>query len=287
MSMLYVFTDLFYLLLISIIPYRRKVVRSNIQRSFPNKTPMERRNIERKFYRHLTDLLAEGVKNMSISERELKRRITIENPELMQRLFDQNKHVLLISGHYNNWEWLITAQDLLFPHQAVGIGMPLTSKFWDKKINARRARFGMHIIHSKIVHDYFQRKHTRPIATLVLADQAPGDAHKSYWMNFLNQDTPIVYGPEMLAHRYDHTCVFFHLKKIKRGYYTMHLDIITEAPRSTGWGEITEQHTRKLEHVIQHQPEFWLWSHKRWKRQIPENLEELRKEQKQRFEDRR
>jgi Kdo2-lipid IVA lauroyltransferase/acyltransferase len=287
LPVLYFFTDIFYLLLISFISYRRKVVRSNIERSFPNLSANEKRRIERRFYRHLTDLLAEGVKNLSISDSQLKRRITVSNPKLMQHLFQQKKDVLLISGHYNNWEWLITAQNILFDHQAVGIGMPLSNKFWDKQINARRSRFGMHIIHSKIVHDYFQEKRDTPIATLVLADQAPGDPKKSFWMEFLNQTTPVVYGPEMLAHRYNQSCVFFHLEKVRRGYYKMHLELITDDPKSTSWGEITTAHAKKLEHVIQEKPEFWLWSHKRWKRAVPENLEELREEQKTRFDLRR
>jgi KDO2-lipid IV(A) lauroyltransferase len=287
LPVLYLFTDFFYLLLISIISYRKKVVRTNIERSFPNLSLQEKRKIERRFYRHLTDLLAEGVKNLSISEFELKKRITVSNPELMQQLFQQHKDVLLISGHYNNWEWLITAQNILFEHQAVGIGMPLSNKFWDKELNARRSRFGMQIIHSKIVHDYFQREREKPIATLVLADQAPGDPNKSFWMEFLNQTTPIVYGPEMLAHRYNQCCVFFHLEKVRRGHYKMHLALITDDPKSTSWGEITTAHANRLEKVIQEHPEFWLWSHKRWKRAVPENLKQLREEQKNQFSLRR
>lgn len=282
---LYFFTDIFYVLLITIIPYRKKVVRTNIERSFPNLSLKECRSIERRFYRHLTDLLAEGVKNMTISEAELRRRMCVAQPDIMQDLYKNGRNVLLISGHYNNWEWMITAQNVVFPHQAVGIGMPLTSQFWDKKINERRSRFGMDIIHSKIVHDYFKEIHPIPIATLVLADQAPGDATKSYWMNFLNQSTPVLYGPEMLAHRYDHTCVFFYLEKVKRGYYTMHLTHISDTPRKTAWGEITEKHVKLLEQVIQQDPEFWLWSHKRWKRQEPINLIELKHQQKRSFEE--
>lgn len=285
LSVMYVFTDFFYLLLITILPYRRSVVRQNILRSFPNLTVKEQRKIERKFYRHLTDLLSEGAKNMTISEKELKRRFKVSNPEVMQALFDKNKSVLLVSGHYNNWEWLITVQNLLLPHQAVGIGMPMTSKFWDQKINSRRARFGMKIINSKNVHDFFKQEQESPTATLVLADQAPGDARKSYWMNFLHQNTPIIFGPELLANKYDQAVVFFHVEKVKRGHYTMHLELITENPHQLNWGEITEAHTERLEKIIEQKPEFWIWSHKRWKREVPTDLEELKKEQKAKFND--
>lgn len=285
LPVMYVFTDFFYLLLITVIPYRRAVVRANIENSFPDKTTKEKRGIERRFYRHLTDLLAEGAKNLSISEKQLRKRFKVSNPEIMDDLFEKGKNVLLVSGHYNNWEWLITGQNLLFKHQAVGIGMPLSNGFWDKKLNKRRSRFGMKVIHSKIVHDFFESNEER-VATLVLADQSPGDSNKCYWMDFLNQKTGVVFGPELLAHQYQQAVVFFHIEQTKRGYYTMHLETITESPNEMKWGEITEKHTKMLEKVIQDRPEQWIWSHKRWKREVPEDLPKLRELQKAKFEER-
>ena len=283
MRMMYIFTDFFYLLLISILPYRRKVVRKNINLSFPEKTKKEKRKIERKFYRHLTDLLAEGAKNLSISEKQLLRRFRVENPEVIERLFQQNKNVLLISGHYNNWEWLITGQNLLFSHQAVGIGMPLTNGFWNRKLNARRSRFGMKVIHSNNVYDFFNQNR-ETTATLVLADQSPGDSNKCYWLDFLNQKTGVVFGPELLANKYNQAVVYFSIHKKKRGHYIMRLNEITSSPRELPYGEITERFTRLLEKTIQAKPENWIWSHKRWKRKVPKDLDALRKQQKESFQ---
>jgi hypothetical protein len=125
------------------------VVSENLKRSFPAKSDPELNILRRKFYRHFCDLLAEGIKNLSISERELKKRFVVKNPALLDELFSQKKSVILVSGHFKNWEWLITSQNFQFKHQAMGIGMPMTSKFWDKKINEKRERFGMKVIHSK------------------------------------------------------------------------------------------------------------------------------------------
>lgn len=282
LRVMYLFTDFFYLLLITVIPYRRKVVRGNIERSFPNKSKKEVRKIERKFYRHLTDLLAEGAKNLSISENQLLKRFQVENPEIMEQLYAKDKSVLLVSGHYNNWEWLITAQNLLFPHQAVGIGMPLSNGFWDKKLNSRRSRFGMKVIHSKIVHDFF-KENLQKTSTLVLADQSPGDSNKCYWMEFLNQTSGIVFGPEMLANEYNQAVVFFSIHKKKRGHYTMRLKEITANPRELEYGEITEQFAHLLEQTIKNEPQYWIWSHKRWKRDVPIDIAGLRKEQVEKF----
>ena len=286
LRILYLFTDFFYLLLITILPYRKKVIEENIERSFPNVSKNERAKIKRQFYRHFCDLLAEGIKNLTISKGSLSKRFLVKNPEVMYQLYNQKKSVVLVSGHYNNWEWLITAQNFLFPHKAMGIGMPMTSKFWDKKINERRMRFGMNVIHSKNFKEEIEKNLHHPIAVLTLGDQSPGDSSKSYWMDFLHQKTAIAFGTELMAHQFDFAVVYFATRKIKRGYYEMELFLITENASSTEWGEITEAHTHLLEKEIIKNPAYWIWSHKRWKRELPSDIEKLRNEQKSKFEQR-
>ncbi len=281
----YRFSDLFFLLLITVFPYRKKVIEGNIARSFPHLTKKEQRKIKRSFYRYFADMLLEGVKNLGISEKELRKRFVIKNPELMEELYKQNKSVLLVSAHYMNWEWMITGQDLFFPHQAIGIGMPLTSGYWDKKINTLRSRFGMRVIHAKIVKETFNSAVEKniPIATLILSDQSPADSHKCYWMTFLNQTTGIIFGAEQLANTYDQAVVFYLPKKIKRGYYEVELQLLTDKPRTLPWGVITETHARMLEKRIIEEPGPWLWSHKRWKRSIPGDIPKLKEEQREKF----
>ena len=287
LRVLYIFTDFLYFTLLYFIPYRRKVVRKNLTNSFPEKSLKEIKEIERKFYRHFTDLLAEGIKNLTISQKELSKRIKVENPQLMHKLYSQNKSVLLVSGHYNNWEWLITSQNNLFQHQAMGIGMPLTSKFWDKKINERRSRFGMRVVNAKNLKESITSElEIKQIAILILSDQSPSDSRKSYWMNFLNQQSAVIFGTEQMANEYDFAVVFFKMIKVKRGYYKMVLELITDKPKELTWGQITEKHTHLLEDEIVKNPQFWIWSHKRWKRDIPKDLEALKVEQKAKFESR-
>jgi KDO2-lipid IV(A) lauroyltransferase len=283
---LYLLTDLLYLLLLTVFPYRKEVVQNNLKRSFPDRSEKELKRLKRLFYRHFCDLLAEGIKNLSISQNELQRRFTVKNPEVMQELYRKNKSVILVSGHYNNWEWLITSQNILFDHQAMGIGMPMTSKFWDKKINEHRQRFGMKVIHSKNFKDEIKKNIHRPVAILTLGDQSPGDSRKSYWMQFLHQQTAVQFGTEQMAHEFGFAVVFFATRKTKRGYYEMELKLITEEADSMNWGEISEEHTRLLEMEIQKAPQYWIWSHKRWKREVPTDLEQLKKEQHAKFDQR-
>lgn len=283
LPVLYLFTDFFYLLIITVVPYRRKVIDQNLQRSFPDLSQKERNQIKRKFYRHFTNLLAEGIKNLTISKASLKKRFKVQNPELMDELAKKNKDVLLVSGHYNNWEWLITSQALLFPFEAYGIGMPLTSKFWDKKVNGRRSRFGMNVIHAGNYRKALATQTDRPKAVLVLSDQSPGDSRKSYWTEFLNQQTAVLFGAEMMANELGYAVVYFTTHQRKRGYYEMKLELITEDAKTLSWGEITEKHVHLLEKQIMAKPHYWLWSHKRWKREVPEDLDQLKSEQIEKF----
>jgi KDO2-lipid IV(A) lauroyltransferase len=280
---LYRFSDLFYLLLLTVFPYRKQVIEQNLKNSFPEISQQEIRKLRNKFYRHFCDLLIEGVKNLTISEKQLRKRLLISNPEIVQELFDKEKNVLLVSGHYNNWEWLISAQNFLFPHQAYGIGMPMTSKFWDKKVNSRRQRFGMRVVHAKNYKKNLAANPQELKAVLVLSDQSPGDSLKSYWMEFLYQPTAVLFGTELMAHELGYSVVFFHTKKIKRGYYEIKLSLITDDPTAEDYGSITEQHTKLLESIIKEKPEYWLWSHKRWKREVPEDLQALKKAQHEKF----
>lgn len=283
LPILYLFTDFFYLIIVTLVPYRKKVIDQNLKRSFPHLSEKEIAKIRRKFYRHFTNLLAEGIKNLTISKSSLQRRFKVKNPEIMDDLAEKNRNVLLVSGHYNNWEWLITSQAFLFPFEAYGIGMPLSSKFWDKKVNQRRSRYGMNVIHAGNYREALAKETALPKSVLVLSDQSPGDSRRSYWTEFLNQQTAVLFGAEMMANELDYAVVFFTTHRIKRGYYEMELEVITEDAKSLSWGEITEKHVRLLEKQILDKPQYWLWSHKRWKRDIPEDLDQLKRSQIEKF----
>jgi KDO2-lipid IV(A) lauroyltransferase len=282
MRVLYLFSDLFYGILY-LLPYRKKVIDQNLQRSFPNKSPKELKKMRHQFYKHFCDIFIEGIKNLSCSKKELLRRFVVSNPEIMDNLYEKGKSVILVSGHFNNWEWLITSQQFLFKQQAMGIGTPLESKFWDKKVNERRMRFGMKVIHSDNFKEEIDKNREQPLAILTLSDQSPGDSLKSYWMEFLNQQTAVIFGAEQMAFTYDFAVVAFITNKVKRGYYSMDLTLIAENPHDLNWGEITEGHTRLLEQAILNYPSQWLWSHKRWKRELPNDITQLKLMQHEKF----
>lgn len=255
----------------------------NINNSFPNLTEQERKKNGKEFYHYLTFLIAEAVKNLTISESKLRQRVKVKNPEIMDKLYADGRSVLLLSSHYHNWELLITAQNLLFKHQAIGIGTPLSNKFWDKKINERRERFGMKVVNATNYKAVLDNESAVPTATLILGDQSPGKAENCYWTDFLNQKTAFYFGAEILANQNHAAVVYAVLNRIKKGYYEVELRVITTEPENEPYGKITEDYIRNLEKDIQAKPYAWLWSHKRWKKAIPANLEELKREHEKRF----
>lgn len=279
---LYGLSDLVFLLFMSILPYRKKVVQINIENSFPDLSPRDQAVLVRGFYRHFSDLLIESIKNLSISKEELLRRMKVLNPEVLQELEKKGKSVLFVSGHFNNWEWFITSQALLVPFDSYGIGMPLSNGFWDKKLTERRQRFGLKVVNAKNYKEMFQQE--KAVSVLVLTDQAPADSRKSYWMEFLQQPTPILFGVEQMANEFDLSVVYITMKKIKRGQYSVEFQVLTEDPKSLSYGVLTEKHVKLLEESIIDQPCNWLWSHKRWKRAFPADLDALKAAQKSKFE---
>jgi KDO2-lipid IV(A) lauroyltransferase len=253
--------------------------------SFSTLSLAEIKQIEKDFYKHFCNVLVEGIKNLSISKSNLANRFTITNPELLDGLYAKNQSVVLVSGHYGNWEWLITAQATLFQHKAFGIGMPLTSNFWNDKLNEKRSRFGMTVLNAKNYKEALKNS-SQPFAVLTLGDQAPPTSEKAFWTNFLNQPTPVLLGTEFMANEFNAAVVYFSIIPVKRGYYNMTLTLVSDNPKSHSFGYITETHTRLLENQIKANPCNWLWTHKRWKREVPINLEEVRKVQEKAFNER-
>ncbi len=273
----------FYLNIYYIFGYRKKVVFKNINNSFPHKTEQEKKKIAKQFYIYLSRLFAESVKNLSISKDELSKRIIVKHPEIMEQLYKQGKSVILVSSHFNNWEFLITAQNFLFKHQAVGIGMPMTNQFWDKKINERRERFGMIVVSAKNYKQKLNELKNTPTATLVLGDQNPSNPLNSYWTTFLNQTSAFFFGAEIMANQMNAAVVYASIQHIKKGYYEIDLELISDTPKTEVYGFITQSYVNRLENDIKNAPPYWLWSHKRWKMDLPENLDEIKKQHKQRF----
>ncbi len=280
---LYTIKPFLFFLLYRVIGYRRKVVQTNLKNSFPDKSQSEFKKIEKDFYHYLSKLFIESIKNLTISEQKLLQRIKVKNPEVINQYYEQNRSVLLVGAHSHNWEYVITAQNILFKHQAVGIGMPLSSRFWNQKLNEKRQRFGMRVIHAKILEEKLQEWSHENLAILVLFDQSPSNPRKAYWHKFLNQQTAFLFGTEKMAVSKNFPVIQFYMNEPSEGHYEITLELITATPRNEEYGMITRRMIANLEKHILETPAHWLWSHNRWKRKVPEYLSDIQREQKEQF----
>lgn len=270
MRVLYILSDVLFLKLYYIFRYRVKVVRGNLNRSFPNKSREELLRIERKFYRHFCDLMFESIKLFSMSEQENRRRCTLTNPEILDQFYAQNRGVIIVSGHYNNWEIGGTIFPKYLKHKVMGIYSPLSNAFFNKKFAMSRGKLGLALVSKKEVSEWFAQHSDVPWVSLFATDQSPTHSKSVYWLNFLNQETAVLTGAEKFSRKYNQPVVYVHIEKLKRGYYQMSLSVLCDAPNELAEGEITERHTRMLEQKIIENPEYWLWTHRRWKRKKTE-----------------
>lgn len=263
-STLYLLSDLLYLIM-RFVPYRGSVVKSNLYKAFPYKSTEERKRIQRKFYQHFCDLIVESIKLFSISEKEIISRFTVTNPELFQELANHNKSVILVGGHYQNWEYFAVATDPQIHHKLLGIYTPITNDFMEYVFSKSRSQFGLVLVPKKQTREYFEAYQDQLTVTTFAIDQCPRKRQKVYWTDFLGQETAVHFGAERYAKDYDYVVLYGSATKPKRGHYELTFDILESNPTQTQDGSITERHTKKLEQQILAAPEYWLWTHKRWK----------------------
>lgn len=268
--LLYALSDGLYILFYYMLGYRKKVVLQNIRNSFPDKTEKDHIEICKKFYRHFCDLVVESLKTFTISEKEVLKRVICTNPEVIDKYFDQKRSVIIAGGHYNNWELFAVAVDALIKHKTVGIYKPLSNKYFDDKMRGTRSKYGLEMISTKDVKPFFDKHINVLTATIFGTDQSPSNPNNAYWMKFLNQDTGVLFGAEKFAKDYNYPVVYGRLNKLKRGHYSLDFTDVTDTPKETAHGEITEKITLLLEKDIQAIPQYWLWTHRRWKHKRPE-----------------
>lgn len=269
LGLLYFFSDIVNLLTYNLVRYRRKVVRQNLLQAFPEKDIKEIRKIERGFYRHFVDFIFESIKSVSISSKEVLKRTSIKNPDLLDKLFAADQNVIVTCGHYNNWEFYSLSLPELTKYTTYSLYQPLKNAFYDQILFDSRTRYGMQLIATKDIIPFFSASSKEKKMVIIVNDQSPSNLKAAHWNTFLNQETGWNTGPEKLAKKYDYTVLFGHSKKVKRGYYEVEFQMISEKPSTTNDGDITNIYTELLEKLIQEKPQFWLWSHKRWKHKRP------------------
>lgn len=271
----YLVADFLYLVVYHLVHYRVKLVRKNLKDSFPEKTEEELLRIEKGFYHHFTDLIVETFKMKSISAKEMRKRMTFVNIEPVIDSVKRGKNCGMYLGHYGNWEWISSMQLWIDPKlgRCCQLYHPLENRLMDRLINQSRERFGNTNIpvEQSLRHMVRYRKEGIPVMVGFIADQVPFWNNIHYWTPFLNHPkTPVFSGPERLCKQFDMDCYYFNVTRPRRGYWQVEYVPMVKNAKDTADFELTEQYTRLLEKNIQEHPEYWLWSHNRWKRTYEE-----------------
>ncbi len=264
--LLYGISNVVFLITFYGIGYRKKVIRANINNSFPGLTKKERDNIVRKFYLHFCDLIVESIKNFSITTRQINKRMRFENIELLNDYYENGKSVISIGGHYGNWELFAVAVAQASKLKQFAIYKPLSNQFFDKKVKSSRGKFGLEMIPMKESKSYFENKNNTPRTIIFGSDQWPSKPERAIWVQFLNRETPFLFGAEKYAKEFDWPVVYCEILREKRGHFVAKYHKLTDSPRELEEGELIRLYAQILEKTIQNEPAYWLWSHKRWKK---------------------
>lgn len=263
---LYMLSDFNYLLMYHVGRYRRKVVRENLEKSFPEKTEAERLQIERKFYRYLSDYMLEDLKLLHMSAEDLCQRMIYKNTEQYLELTEKYGGIIVMIPHYANYEWLIGMGSVMKPGDVpVQVYKPLKDKYLNELFKQIRSRFGGYNIpkHSTAREIIKLKREGKNMVVGLITDQWPsGDR---YWTTFMGQETAFLNGAERIAKIMNFPVFYCELTKTRRGYCEAEFKLMTEAPKETVEGEITDMFAHELEQTIRREPAYWLWSHKRWK----------------------
>jgi KDO2-lipid IV(A) lauroyltransferase len=263
---LYLVSDVLYLIIGKLLKYRKPLITKNLKNSFPKKSENEIKIIRRYFYKHFSDLIVESLKGFTISEKGINKKIKLKNTELLNEMAKKKQNIILIGGHYNNWEMSAQKMPLECEHELFAIYKPLSNKFFDKKMKESREKFGLRMIPMKKTKNYFHTENENPRAIIFGSDQSPSNTKNAHWIKFLNQESGFLFGAEKYAKEFNWPVVFVSIQKIKRGTYEVSFQLITDQPKNEPNGKIINDFANLLEADINQNPPYWLWTHNRWKK---------------------
>lgn len=261
----YFFSDFVFFVLFYVVGYRKRVVSENLARAFPGKSKKELKKIKKEFYRHMCDMFLEMVKTLNLSKEELKQRYKIINIEVLQDIV-KDKSVLIVCSHYANWEWNVSINNYVNA-KGYAVYQKIGNSYFDDLIKKIRAKWNTTLItQQETVKTVYRNVQNGVISAYgMVSDQSPQVKRAQYWSEFMGVKVPIFNGPESMARKLDLAVVFLKVSKVKRGYYQAEFIPITTSGKQTKKHQITDQFLRLTEDQIREKPEYYLWTHKRWK----------------------
>ncbi len=269
---LYRISDLIFVLVFWVFRYRRKVVAQNLANAFPEKSEAERKKIEFRFFRHLCDYFFETIKMLHLSDKAIEKRVNYTNDYLIRKE-KEGQNVVCMLGHTGNWEWVSSISMQIDTNWIIPYHPLRNSPYFDSFMVKLRSRFGSQLVPMKQTYRSLMevQKSGKHFMAGMIADQSPSSTNNRHWITFLNQDTAVMEGSERIAQKTGSAVVYAKMLKIKRGYYKVTPVEITPNAKNEEDLFVTKRFFEVLEEHIREQPEYWLWSHRRWKRKRPQD----------------
>lgn len=254
-----------YLIVYKIMGYRKVIAISNLRKAFPNKKQKEIENILSDFYLHLCYLIVEIVKMITASKSFINHRVSFSNIELLNNYNDKKQTIILVAGHFNNWEWVGQKISISAKQKWVSIYKPMSNKVINIFLKKARSKFGaVNISMNESMRYILKTKDTTQIIGII-ADQNPVVNKTTEWVKFFGREVPIFMGAEKIARKMNYPVVFCDVQKIGIGKYNINFEELEAKPKSTAVGKITKRYINRLERQIENNPSKWLWTHRRWK----------------------
>lgn len=263
---LYLLSDFVYLIVYYLIGYRKKTVRENLALALPNLSNEERLIIEKKSFRHLCDMFLEMIKTMTISNKEINKRFVFTNLEVYKKLEAQEKSIAMMLAHYASYEWAVSMNNYV-NFSGFAIYKKLANPYFDKLVRNIRSRFKANLITTKETIPFIIKNNKNKELSIYgfASDQSPRISSAFHWQKFMGVEVPVHTGAEMLSKKYDMNVIFLKVKKVKRGYYQATFEVLSENAIEVPNYEITDKFLKLVEQQILEAPEYYLWTHKRWK----------------------
>ncbi|MBW4361819.1 lysophospholipid acyltransferase family protein [Flavobacterium taihuense] len=264
--LLYLFSDFVYIITYRLIGYRVKTVRANLALALPHLSDKERLVIEKKFYHHMCDMFLEMIKTMTISKEEICKRYVFKNFEVYKELEKKEKSIAIMCAHYASYEWVVSMNYYTEFH-GYGIYKQIKNPYFDKLVHSIRSKFNATLITTKeTIPTIITNNRNKKLSVYGFAsDQSPKENSAHHWAKFMGIEVPVHTGAEMLSKKYNMNVVFLRTKKIKRGYYEATMEVLTENASEVPNYGITDRFLKLVEQQIYESPEYYLWTHKRWK----------------------
>lgn len=262
----YLLSDIVYFIVYYLVGYRRKTVKNNLALALPHLNETERKVIEKKFYQHMCDMFMEMIKTMTISPEEMHKRFKITNIELIKEYEQKGQSVVLVASHYASWEWLLTINSQI-KFRGIGVYKKIVNPYFDKLVRKIRSKYDAELVETKKIIPLMAQNQRDGILSMygLASDQSPKLDRAFHWDSFMGIEVPVHTGAEMLARKYNLSVLFVKVKKVKRGYYEATFIRICDTPKKADGFEITHAYLREVEKQILEAPEYYLWTHKRWK----------------------